>query len=744
MLKYRREFRRFHKSIWGALALLVLLGFLLQNVAGSTYYSLFMESNTTVSSPPVELQAGTAGNSTIYKNGTSAKVSVSSVPVSVGPLYAHSENWTIGGSNYYKLLTDPADGSGNTISFLCDVESRKLVGKFAYPLTGISSLPQRIWTFHYRAKRDSGTLGVHIDVDILIRMANGTVRETIAVGVANSSNVGETWSTVSGAYDWEAYNVVNQTDYLEIDIYATITDAGAGNKYFYFRIDDSSLATVDQTQVITSFLRPTVGQVATGAGSEATVYSPQRKMLRTTDANNTIHVFFVDSSGYLQWYRSSDNGQTFNQAFSSTRPAQTFSVVKDDSNNIHLVYSPPAGDVYYSKQAYNATSWGTPTSGWGSTHYHQPSIAVAPYNNSWIYVVYDYHTTSGQKNNRVYFARSADGGSTWTETTTDLTYDHLTTAFTAGTFPSIVIDNTLGTYGHVYVTWFKGEYNLYVKKGNITSTGSVIWDDTPETITTAMSVASTTPNTNMMHSAIYANGKYRVAYCRGGRTRYKDWDESTWSSEKKLVSPSYYPTLTYDDNNYLYIFYESNKYNTNWDIMYERSVDTTPTRFGPPINITTDNTGNHYVIAKIGEDQNRIEFIWTQGTSSYTIKYGYVTPPTDSSGQGDFNYVLKFVEKDNSAWKVRLTAYDQSNIARLDNLTIYIYDGSNSTQITILNGAYNQQTGPWIDLNASDTEYIWMHVETSSAGTSYIYTYLEIRVPNKTVYAQYIITFKII
>jgi len=114
-----------------------------------------------------------------------------------------------------------------------------------------------------------------------------------------------------------------------------------------------------------------------------------------------------------------------------------------------------------------------------------------------------------------------------------------------------------------------------------------------------------------------------------------------------------------------------------------------------------------------------------------------------SSGSGDFNYVLNMTEKDGSNWKVRLKAYDNSSLSRLDNCSIYIYDGSNSTQIIISNGTYDQQTGPWYNLTASDTEYIWMHVETSSAGTSYIYTYLEIRVPNKKVYAQYIITFKI-
>ena len=77
MVEYRREFRRVHKSIWVALALLLVSSLLLQNVAGSAYYSMVMQSYTTVTSPPVILQNGTAGTSTIYTNSTSAKVSVS-------------------------------------------------------------------------------------------------------------------------------------------------------------------------------------------------------------------------------------------------------------------------------------------------------------------------------------------------------------------------------------------------------------------------------------------------------------------------------------------------------------------------------------------------------------------------------------------------------------------------------------------------------------------------------------------
>lgn len=76
MRKYSIDVHRVHHSVRLVVTLFVLLGFLIQNVAGSAYYSLLMEPYTTVTSPPVTLQAGTAGSSTIYTNSTSAKVSV--------------------------------------------------------------------------------------------------------------------------------------------------------------------------------------------------------------------------------------------------------------------------------------------------------------------------------------------------------------------------------------------------------------------------------------------------------------------------------------------------------------------------------------------------------------------------------------------------------------------------------------------------------------------------------------------
>jgi len=74
MRKYSVDAHRVQHSIRLVVTLFVLLGFLFPNVDGSVYMSLLMEPYTTVMSPLVILQNGTAGTSTIHTNNTSAKV----------------------------------------------------------------------------------------------------------------------------------------------------------------------------------------------------------------------------------------------------------------------------------------------------------------------------------------------------------------------------------------------------------------------------------------------------------------------------------------------------------------------------------------------------------------------------------------------------------------------------------------------------------------------------------------------
>jgi hypothetical protein len=162
-------------------------------------------------------------------------------------LYAHQETTTIGGTTYRLQKLDSADTAEIFISVSGASVSRKLVDKFVYPLTGISSIPASTWTIYYRAIKSSPAIEAQCNVDILIRQVNGTIRTTIATNVANSSELTTAWTTLSGTYTWSAYSVVDQSDYLEIDYYIEVTKSSP-EKTASLRIDDNTLAIADQTR----------------------------------------------------------------------------------------------------------------------------------------------------------------------------------------------------------------------------------------------------------------------------------------------------------------------------------------------------------------------------------------------------------------------------------------------------------------------------------------------------------------
>lgn len=107
-----------------------------------------------------------------------------------------------------------------------------------------------------------------------------------------------------------------------------------------------------------------------------------------------------------------------------------------------------------------------------------------------------------------------------------------------------------------------------------------------------------------------------------------------------------------------------------------------------------------------------------------------------------YDYVLKIVNQAPSAWKIRLRVYSDNNIERLNEFFITLHDGSSSTQVHIIRGSYTLQIGDWYDLLALGTDYIAVTSSLSIAGTSFLYTYLEILIPDSGVYTLYKITFE--
>jgi hypothetical protein len=170
-------------------------------------------------------------------------------------LYAHQESSPL--SSSYQLNSVSSDKSGTTLSVSANNVGRQLIGKFVYQLTGITSIPASSGTIYYRAYRDSNVAG-YCDADIVVRRSNGNLRTTLASTTA-STGVGSlttSWSTLNGSYSMATYNVVDQTDYLEIDYFMEVT-TNHNNANMYLQIDNSNLNQTLQTR-ITNVNLPTV------------------------------------------------------------------------------------------------------------------------------------------------------------------------------------------------------------------------------------------------------------------------------------------------------------------------------------------------------------------------------------------------------------------------------------------------------------------------------------------------------
>jgi len=87
-------------------------------------------------------------------------------------------------------------------------------------------------------------MDVHADIDVVIRKSTGNVRATLLTNAANTANItGTDWQTFTVTVAFPAYTVVDQTDYLEIDLFAeTTNNISAETVSVEFRIDDPALS----------------------------------------------------------------------------------------------------------------------------------------------------------------------------------------------------------------------------------------------------------------------------------------------------------------------------------------------------------------------------------------------------------------------------------------------------------------------------------------------------------------------
>jgi hypothetical protein len=160
------------------------------------------------------------------------------------------------------------------------------------------------------------------------------------------------------------------------------------------------------------------------------------------------------------------------------------------------------------------------------------------------------------------------------------------------------------------------------------------------------------------------------------------------------------------------------------------SINTNPQFYTSAGNAKINITGVLTTTTQYQQEINQIKLDYSYGTLftyDYVLKVVNQVPPPD-------------------AWNISLKVYDSSNIDRLLNATISFYDGASSDQIIVGNGNITQSEGPLYNLPGgvgSTVKISMSNLQASTSGTSYLYVYLKILVPDTTTYSLYIITFEI-
>jgi hypothetical protein len=186
-----------------------------------------------------------------------------------GMLVPHAETFAITGTDYFYLLGGvPADGGAVTET--TGTINRRQTGRWllynqadptqyarhCFTLNGLAGIPASTWTVTYRGQANGTWFGfgnyAQLNINVLIRRADGTVRQTIAtrVAIVNLTSFNN-WQTISATYNFPGYTVVDPSDLLEIDYYGQSTGQGPSsfNNSINLDVDDSSLSLANLTRI---------------------------------------------------------------------------------------------------------------------------------------------------------------------------------------------------------------------------------------------------------------------------------------------------------------------------------------------------------------------------------------------------------------------------------------------------------------------------------------------------------------
>lgn len=390
--------------------------------------------------------------------------------------------------------------------------------------------------------------------------------------------------------------------------------------------------------------------ITTSTASTATAYSNQRKIDRCQ--NGVLWVMFWDgtstTSTSLDFSYSSDDGATWNAGtstgFSGTgttyTPNASFFIDLDDY--AHVAYKDRNdGYIYYRRGTPNAGrtawTWSAATVLTATTPFDYPDIIAHREGTGWAaHIVFSQNTsTTDDRAWHVHIPIDSAG----TIGTTSSSAIGGVYGNTVHKFPSIDFNHTgdgktvAGSTPHLYAAWSAGATGsgagIRFKKATY-SGGSWTWGTEREIDSTRYVV-----NDSQWLNCLFDGTRVVMpAFVQGSALdlvlHERDAADTTTTSRALLTSTTtaerlYYGSASYDGDGNAYIV-GTNLDETagNYDLVYRKWTRSTTTLSSEVV--IDAGVGNPYVSAKRGYSNNRIEFIYTDGTASpYDVRYGAIT-----------------------------------------------------------------------------------------------------------------------
>ena len=695
MQKHSIHAQKLHRSIWLVATLFVLPGFFFQNVNGNTYFALLTEPRTMVSSPPVVLQAGTAGTSTIYMNNTSAKVTVQ--PSWYDPGWGYRKRITVNHTRVQADLTDfpvlvnlasdidlagHAQSNGNDILFT----SFNGVTKLSHEIEKYSSS-----TGELVAWVKVSSLSSSVDTDLYMYYGNPTC--------GSQEDAANVWdNNFKGVYHLQGDPTTpTPSNWGKTNVGGTSTT----NSHSRAMGGVSPSVKNMKIKSISIYLGAQTGNVRLAVYTGGQLDNP-------TSATLLWDAGTVNPNGVAGWY-------TINHPSGGVYwPSNTVTWLAWKRNTGVAVYyhstSSEAGD-FQTARGRNENSFNQdPTVAFPSTYGQQGTFANAWYS---IYVGYEVVTLTDSTTNH------NDATSSGSMTSADqvngkidgsLDFDGSNDELQCGNAPSLQITTEL-----TIEAWVKPSVtSIYAgiagkcaaNNGNNYRGYSIQKHDTTNKYRFAIGAGSTL-DTNCVSNSAYTdtNWHYIVGLRKSGiNYLYVDGVQQTATSTQAITDSG-----------------------ANFDI--GRQYTDFDDRWWSGII-------DEVRVSNIGRSASWIATCYNNQNSPSTF-CSVGLPST-------YDFVLKVVNQVSNSWKVSLKVYSSSNIARMSSTTISFHDGSTSNQIIVSGGSITQSEGSEYDLLGSTTIYISMsNVQAPTSGTSYIYVYLKVLKPNTSTYSLFIITFEI-